>query len=98
MTRTSTSRGIRVCLLWAMAIGTAGCSGVAPEDIVTDADDIRARSCWVEPNPVKVDADYTAHGSGLGDNRPLRIDIQDALGIASFEVRTDGAGQVAVTR
>ena len=54
-------------------------------------------SCWVNPDPVTVGADYTLTGSGLGAGTLVNILISDSGATTSWNLQADASGTASVT-
>lgn len=54
-------------------------------------------SCSVSPNPVSIDAQYTATGWNLGANRSVNVYVQGSGGVNTFFRYTDASGSTSVT-
>jgi hypothetical protein len=55
-----------------------------------------AGSCWVNPDPVTVGADYTLTGSGLGAGTLVNVLISDSGATTSWNLQADASGTASV--
>jgi hypothetical protein len=54
-------------------------------------------TCWVNPNPVAIGADYTLTGAGLGAYAVVNVLITDSGNTTSWNLMADASGTAAVT-
>jgi hypothetical protein len=54
-------------------------------------------SCWANPNPVAVAADYQLTATGLGANAIVNVVITDSSNMASWNLQADASGTTVVT-
>jgi hypothetical protein len=54
-------------------------------------------SCWANPSPVAVGADYVLTGTGLGAYAIVNVLISDSVGTTSWNLQADASGRTSVT-
>jgi hypothetical protein len=54
-------------------------------------------TCWANPDPVAVGADYTLTGSGLGAGTLVNVLISDSGATTSWNLQADASGTTSVT-